>query len=95
MLLDFEEFLFDYLVNPTFADVVNVLRKYKITSSAPIFEQRANTCLEVRQMSVEQLYGRVTRLPARFEFDSQDHAKLFIELLSLQWDKIREESVAA
>lgn len=95
MLVDFEGFIFDFLVNPSAGDVCNVLSKYKISGQSPIFEQRANTCLEVRQLEVERNHGNASRLPARFEFDTSDHARVFIELLTLHWERIQDVVKAA
>lgn len=94
MLVDFEDFLFDYLVNPTARDVETVLAKYRFVGREPIFEQRGLTCLEVRQMDIERQYGKSTRLPARFEFDTSDHAKMFIDLLNQHWDKLKAGKAA-
>lgn len=95
MLLDFEDFLFDFLVSPNYADVLSLLKKYKSASIQPIFDPRGKTVLEVRQPEVERQCGCGARLPARFEFDSTDHAKGFADFIAVHWHKILETTLAA
>lgn len=95
MLVDFEDYLFDFLVSPNYNDVLDVLKKYKSASQQPIFEVKGNSCLERRQPEVEKCGGNCSRLPARFEFDSAEHAKGFSEFITLHWYKILESTLAA
>lgn len=85
---EIEYYLMRYLKWPDHEAAMKTFAKYVETGIEPEFEQRGHDCVEVRSKDLEAKWGKpLPRLPARFCFEREDDAELFVELIKGSWNK--------